>query len=103
MPPRVEVHDAVAIGLAGELGFALDLSAEEALAALARDHRVVQTAGLVAADQALLLGVVHRHFLKPGGRYKKGKIDINIGFLLSTVDSFKKNILSPTAKKLCRI
>ena len=71
VPPRVQVHDTVAIGLACELGFALDLAAEEALAALAGDHSVVQTAGLVATDQALLLRVVHRHFLKPAGRYKK--------------------------------
>ena len=65
MPPGVQVHHTVAIGLACELRLALDLTAKEAFAALAGDHCVVQPARLVPTHQALLLRIVHRHFLKP--------------------------------------
>lgn len=52
---HVQVHLAVAIVLAGVLGALDDAASEEALAALAAQHVVVETRGLVAAHAAHLV------------------------------------------------
>lgn len=53
--PHVQVHLAVAVVLAGVLGAFDDAASEEALAALAAQHVVVEAGGLVAAHAAHLI------------------------------------------------